>query len=103
MRTLAGVNRWLLFLVVICLADMVTTAIGIAAGTVTEANPLMARVVEQGLLVFCAVKLASFVPAIVLLEVYKRRNPRFVSTLARVAVLGYVTLYALGLGAVNLG
>jgi membrane-bound metal-dependent hydrolase YbcI (DUF457 family) len=94
-----GRGSWVLL--AICLVDLVTTVIAVGLWGVEEANPFMAFFLDKGLAVFCAAKLTSFIPAVLVLEWYRRRNPRFVSTILKGAVAAYATLYIVLFWAVN--
>jgi hypothetical protein len=95
-----GRGSWALCAV--CLVDLVSTVVAVVVWGVEEANPVMAFFLHKGLIVFCAAKVASFVPAVIVLECYRRRNPAFVSALLKFAVAGYAALYLVSLLAVNL-
>lgn len=86
----------------ICLVDLVTTVVAVICCGIEEANPVMAFFLDRGITVFCAAKLASFVPAILVLEWYRKRNPRFVSAVLKGAVAAYATLYIVLFWSVNL-
>jgi hypothetical protein len=81
-------------LMIICLADMISTAVAVAAGLAVEQNPLMAVCLERGVLFFIAVKLLSFLPFVIAVEYYRRANPTFSRGVTRLAIALYVLAYA---------
>ena len=86
-------------LVMICLADMLSTLFFVMRGTAVEQNPLMAACLRQGPSVFVLVKLLSFVPFVIAIELYRRRNADFARIACRSAIALYlVTFVALTLG-----
>ena len=95
-----GRGSWALCAV--CLVDLVSTVVAVVVWGVEEANPLMAFFLHKGLIIFCAAKIASFVPAIIVIECYRKRNPAFVSALLRFAVAGYAAVYLVCFWAVNI-
>ena len=88
-----------LVLVAICLADMFSTLFFVMKGLAVEQNPLMAACLRHGPMAFVLVKLASFVPFVVAIELYRRRNAAFARLACRSAIALYlVTFVALTLG-----
>jgi hypothetical protein len=83
----------------ICLLDLVTTLYWISRGEAREGNWLMARFLESGQVAFIAAKLLMFVPALVLAEWYRLRNPELIARVMRWVILAYVAAYALGVAA----
>lgn len=83
-----------LILVAICLADMISTLFFVLRGTAVEQNPLMAMCLKQGPVVFVLVKLASFVPFVLAIELYRRRNAAFARLACRTAIAAYVVTFA---------
>jgi hypothetical protein len=82
-----------LVLVSICLADMLATLIFVLRGCASEQNPLMAACIERSPLLFVLVKIASFVPFVVAVEMYRKRNPAFARLACRCAILLYLTTF----------
>jgi hypothetical protein len=80
-------------LLLLCFADMATTIYWIHCGAASEANPLLATALHYSVGWFIAIKLLSFVPAVVLAELYRKRNPRFVAICFRIAILIYSIIY----------
>lgn len=88
-----------LILAVICLADMLSTLYFVSAGLAVEQNPLMAACLDHSPMMFVLVKMVSFVPFIIAIELYRRKNPAFAIKACRCAILLYlVTFVALTLG-----
>jgi len=86
-------------LIAICLADMAATLYFVLRGTASEQNPLMAACINYSPLLFVLVKIASFMPFVVAVELYRRRNPGF----ARKACLCAIALYLITFAALTLG
>jgi len=87
-------------LIGLCLLDMISTLILTTRGA-TEANPVMAYFLHQGAWHFVIAKLASFIPAVVALEWYYRRQPAKAETVIRAAIWLYVLLYGIAFYRVN--
>ena len=88
-----------LVLVAICLADMLLTLFFVVRGLAVEQNPLMAACLRHGTTAFVLVKLASFVPFVIAIELYRRRDAAFARLACRSAIALYlVTFVALTLG-----
>ena len=88
-----------LILVTICLADMLSTLYFVLKGVAVEQNPLMAACIDHSPMTFVLVKMASFVPFVVAIELYRRRNPDFAIKACRWAIILYVitfTAFTLG-------
>lgn len=86
-------------LVMICLADMLSTLFFVTRGSAVEQNPLMAACLRQGVGTFVLVKILSFVPFVIAIELYRRRNAAFARMACRSAIALYlVTFVALTLG-----
>lgn len=93
------VSRESLVLIVICLADMFSTLFFVMRGAAVEQNPIMAACLKHSPAAFILVKLASFVPFVIAVELYRRRNPAFARLACRSAIVLYlVTFVALTLG-----
>jgi len=88
-----------LVLVTICMADMLATLYFVLNGMATEQNPIMAACIGHSPAMFVLVKMASFVPFVVAVELYRRRNPDF----ARKACLYAIVLYVVTFVALTLG
>jgi hypothetical protein len=88
-----------LILIGICTADMLATLYLVTRGVATEQNPLMAACIAHGPATFVLVKIASFVPFVIAVELYRRRNPGFARKTCLCAILLYlVTFCALTIG-----
>lgn len=88
-----------LILVAICLADMIATLFLVTQGYATEQNPLMSACINHSPAMFVLVKTASFVPFVVAVELYRRKNPDFARAASRCAIVLYlVTFIALTVG-----
>lgn len=93
-----GISVESLTLVAICVADMIATLFFVLKGMATEQNPLMAACINHSPATFVLVKIASFVPFVVAVEVYRRSNPEF----ARRACLCAIGLYVVAFVALTL-
>jgi hypothetical protein len=91
-----------LVLCVICLADMLSTLVLASMGSAVEYNPLMAACLRHSPCTFVLVKVASFLPFIVVIEWQRRRNPGFARTASRAAILLYLVTYAVLMARTNL-
>ncbi len=88
-----------IILIVICLADMFSTLYFVLRGLATEQNPIMAACLNHSPGMFVLVKLVSFVPFVIAVELYRRRNPSFALAACRCAIALYVIAFtALTLG-----
>lgn len=93
------VSRESMILVAICLADMFATLFFVLRGCAVEQNPIMAACLRQSPAAFVLVKLLSFVPFIIAVELYRRKNPSFAQLACRSAIVLYlVTFIGLTLG-----
>jgi hypothetical protein len=82
-----------LILVAICLVDMVCTLFFVMRGCAVEQNPLMAVCLRHGPMVFVFVKLASFMPFVVAVELYKRKDAAFARLACRSAIVLYLITF----------
>ena len=96
-----SISRESFVLFAICFVDTLLTVVLVSAGLAQEANPLMARCLDQGYTFFCAVKLVGVALTIALAEAYRRRRPEFVKRLMRTAITLYVGAYVVVFVAVN--
>jgi len=81
-------------IILVCTADLLTTIALLSRGLAEEGNPIMRYYLEHGLIPFALAKLVLVAAPVVIIEWGRRHRPRTVKTLARVGVLGYLTLYA---------
>lgn len=77
----------------ICALDMLSSAWLFHHGMAVEANPLLRPAADAGVLPFILLKSLSFVPALVILEVLRRRHHEFIVRLLRGAIVAYVAIY----------
>lgn len=97
MKVRVGIES--LVLVAICIADMLATLYLVLRGVAVEQNPLMAACIDCSPVVFVIVKTVSFVPFVIAVELYRRRNPGF----ARKACLCAIGLYLATFAALTVG
>ena len=91
-------------LALVCFADLCLTAILLACGQMTEANPLLRYWLNcGGLGALCLVKLASFLFPLALAEWYRQHRPEFITSLLRVVLTLYIVGYVAGVAVVNHG
>jgi hypothetical protein len=69
---------------------------------VVEANPVMAYFLGLGAFWFIVAKLLSYVPALYVLEWYRRRNLCYGRLITRSAIGAYVAVYLIGFAGANL-
>lgn len=87
----------------ICALDTTVTAVLVAAGLCSEANPLLAYYLTHfGLAAMCAVKCGLSLVPIAVLEWGRRRSPAFATTAIRIALLAYGGGYVCAALLVNL-
>jgi hypothetical protein len=86
----------------LCLADLVSTIILLERFEASEANPLMAWFLGQGLLAFVAAKVALTVGPLVALEWVRSRRRELGRKALNTALAGYVLLYAFGVAKANM-
>jgi hypothetical protein len=80
-------------LFVLCMADALSSAWLFHVGLATEANPLLRGAAEAGIGTFLAVKLASFVPALLASEWWRRQRPTLAPKILRGVIAAYVTIF----------
>ncbi len=83
-----------LVLVGICLADMISTLFFVLRGSAVEQNPLMRVCLDTSPWVFVLVKLASFIPFVLAVELYRKRNAAFARFACRTAIAAYLVTFA---------
>jgi hypothetical protein len=82
-------------LFVICMLDMLSSAWLFQNGLAVEGNPVLRGFAEAGIAPFIGAKLASFLPALLVAEWYRRIRPRRARPLLRFTIVGYVGVYLL--------
>jgi hypothetical protein len=105
-RALARLVRGMLpinmVLFAIGLADLVTTLFWLHTGRAIEVNPLMAAVLDTSVVLFVAVKLATLVAYVAVMEWYRRfRSPAFARLVGNVTVASYSAIYSVSFVCVN--
>lgn len=91
-----------MILSLICLADMLSTLILVSMGHAVEQNPLMAACLKQSAMTFVIAKTASFLPFVVVVEWYRKKNPQFARSASRAAIVLYVCTYVIITARVNM-
>lgn len=82
-----------LILVAICLADMFSTLYFVLTGAAVEQNPIMAACFRQSPGMFVFVKMISFVPFVIAVELYRKKNPDFALKACRCAIVLYLVTF----------
>ncbi len=82
-----------IILVTICLADMLSTLFFVTRGCAVEQNPLMAACFRHSTTMFVLVKVASFVPFVVAVELYRKKNASFAKLACRSAIALYLVTF----------
>jgi hypothetical protein len=77
---------------------MCTTLYWVHIGAAKEANPMLARCLQQGDGMFIFTKVLSFFPMLCLCAWYRMKQPKFVAQALRIALIAYITIYAVGVG-----
>ena len=80
---------------IICMADMLSTLFLVSMGIAVEHNPLMAACLRHSTVTFVFIKTASFVPFIIITEMYRRKNPTFARASLRIAIFLYISIYVI--------
>jgi hypothetical protein len=94
-------SRESLIVATLCLADLVSTILFVRNHGAAEGNAVMAFYLQHGLAAFVGAKCLLFVPALLIAEWYRRRNPRLVLGTLRLVIVLYVGFYSLGVAAMN--
>ncbi len=78
----------------LCLFDWLFTLVCLQSGIAYEGNPLLAPFAAQGIVVFSFVKVISFAPGIIALELFARKEPVRARFYGRSAVVAFILLYS---------
>jgi hypothetical protein len=89
------------WLALICMVDTALTIYLVKQGLAVESNPLLAWTFRYGTGLFVAAKIASFTPALVVIEGLRPRLGDFAKTALRLGIVGYLAFYFLGSIAVH--
>ena len=87
------ISRETAWLLAICLFDTLSSALLFHYHLAQEANPVLLPFAEAGMVPFVLAKGATFVPALLAAEWYRRRRPEFVLPLLRWAGILYTAIY----------
>lgn len=93
-KTRIAFESWLMAL--IGLADLGSTIVFIERHGAQEANPIFRHFWEMGLGAFIVAKLVCLIGPLLVMEWARQRHPRFVAGALRIAILGYLALYGVG-------
>ena len=87
---------------IVGLLDLVTTIFWLATGRVIEVNPIMAAVLQAGMILFIFVKVATLGSYVAVMEWYRRhRSPAFARVVGNFTVLAYLCIYTISFYSVN--
>lgn len=95
------VSRETWIVATLCAADLLTTLLLVQRDGADEGNSLMSFYLRQGTGAFIAVKCLMFIPALLIAEWYRRRNPRLVCATLRGVIVMYLAFYAIGVLQMN--
>ena len=93
-------ETWIL--IVIGIADLISTIFFIQRHGASEANPLFRHYWQMGLPQFIAAKIALLGAPLMILEWARRQKPKMVARALRCAIAGYVLMYGIGVARLNL-
>jgi hypothetical protein len=85
----------------LCVADLISTLVFVRGHGATEANMVMRFYLQYGLVAFIGAKCLLFLPALLIAEWYRHRNPRLITGTLRLVILLYVSLYGMGVYTLN--
>ena len=89
-------------LLLIGLADLLSTIFWLHTGCAIEVNPIMAALLHAGLGVFVLVKVLTLGTYVCVMEWYRRhRNPTFAKFVGNFTVIAYVGIYTVSFCMVN--
>jgi uncharacterized protein DUF5658 len=95
------VSRETVIIAGLCCADLVSTLVFVRGYGAIEANVVMEYYLRRGLIIFTGAKCLFFVPALVMAEWCRLRNPRLITRTLRLVIGLYVGLYSVGVFALN--
>src|SRR6266542_282321 len=101
METRTRVCRESLIVGGLCLADLISTVWLIRHYNAVEANVVMRYYLEHGLMVFAGAKVCFFMPALLMAEWCRRRNPRLITGALRLVIILYIGVYSIGVFTLN--
>ncbi len=88
-------------IILVCVADLLTTIALITRGLAEEGNPIMRFYLQYGLMPFALAKLVLVLAPVVIIEWGRRHRPQTVKRLARLGVAGYLSFYAVMFFTIN--
>jgi hypothetical protein len=104
---LLNLREWLsaenVALLVVCMADMISTLYWVHAGMAVEDNPVFREWLRRGDGPFIFMKFASFMPLIAVSTFYRRQRPKLIKNAMRLTVGTYILLYVLRFAAQFIG
>lgn len=100
-RIRIGISIESLVLMFICTADMLSTLYFVSTGRATEQNPIMAACINHSSAMFVLVKILSFIPFVIAVELYRKKNPEFARKICIAAIALYVAIFTILTVAIN--
>ena len=85
-----------LVIAAVCFFDMAWTVIAIRLGVARESNPVMGYLICHGIMLFIAIKLASFMVPLIGLELIRPHRPKLVVGALRMGIAAYAIIYVAG-------
>lgn len=85
--------RELTLLMSVGLVDLVSTMVLYSLGLVVELNPIMRPLLQNSLVLFAAVKIATLLAAYVALQLYRSVDEQFVRKAALTGALAYILVW----------
>jgi hypothetical protein len=85
----------------LCVADLISTLVFMRSHEASEANMVMRFYLQYGMGAFIGAKCLLFLPALLIAEWYRHRNPRLITGTLRLVILLYVGLYGVGVYTLN--
>lgn len=89
-------------LVLVGVADLLSTLYWLKTGQAVEVNPVMAAVLHGGIGLFIGVKLATLTAFVGVMEWYRRRrSAAFARLVGSATLIGYISIYTVSFCCVN--
>lgn len=93
-----------ILLLIVGLADLITTIFWLHSGQAIEMNPLMAGVLSISMLLFVAVKISTLGAFVAVIEWYRRhRSASLARFTSKATLIAYIGIYSMSFLAVNHG
>ena len=86
-------DPYLMGLMLIGFADLISTAVLHANGLIVEMNPLLRPIIERSEWLFALVKGATLLVAYIAMIMYAKHRPEFVQKASRLGIVMYIGIY----------